>query len=461
MLPALCLLAILPAVNQQKVLDEFFELLRIPNASPERLRENAGFIRGMLEKRGVAARLLEMEGVPPVVYGELKTPGATRTVAFYAHYDGQAVKPAEWTSPPFDPAIRDGRIWARSASDDKAPIIALASALDGMRAAGARLRSNIKFFFEGEEEAGSPHLDRVVARYKDLLAADLWLICDGPVHQTGRQQIAFGARGIQTARITVYGPNHDLHSGHYGNWAPNPAMMLARLLASMKDEDGRVLIDGFYDGIEPLSASEKAAVAEAPDTEGLLRKEFSLGRTEGGGRSLVELINLPSLNVRGLASGSTGAAARTVVPATATAEIDMRLVKGIEPEAAFARLVAHIRRQGYYVVDREPGAATLIAHPKVALVVEPEPGYRASRTSMDLEISRQVIHAVEAVHGPVVKLPTMGGSAPLWIFTDILKTPTISIPIANYDNNQHAANENLKLENLWRGIETMAALLAM
>jgi acetylornithine deacetylase/succinyl-diaminopimelate desuccinylase-like protein len=474
MFPALLLLAAMAQPNsavdaarawhgahQRQILDEFFELLRIPNAGPERLRDNANFIRTMLEKRGVSARLLEMDGVPPAVYGELRTPGARRTIAFYAHYDGQAVRPAEWKTPPFEPTIRDGRVWARSASDDKTPIIALVAALDAMRAANLRPAANIKFFFEGEEEGGSPHLEQVANNYKDLLAADLWLICDGPVHQTGRQQIAFGARGIQTARITVYGPNHDLHSGHYGNWAPNPAMMLAHLLASMKDDNGRVLVNGFYDGIEPLSASEKAALAGAPDTEALLKKEFALGRTEGGGRPLVELLNLPSLNVRGLASGSTGAAARTVVPSTATAEIDMRLVKGIEPDAAFARLVAHIRRQGFYVVDREPDAATLTTHPKVALVVAPEPGYRASRTSMDLEISQQVIRAVEAARGTVVKLPTMGGSAPLWIFTDLLKTPTITIPIANYDNNQHAANENLRLENLWQGIETMAALLAM
>ena len=197
----------------------------------------------------------------------------------------------------------------------KRPIIAIAAALDALHASGMAMQSNIKFVFEGEEEAGSPHLASILAKYKDLLASDVWLICDGPVHQSRRQQIVFGARGITTLDITIYGSKRELHSGHYGNWAPNPAMMLARLLASMKDDDGRVTIDHFYDGIEPLSEIERRAVAEAPDVDRDLMRELWLGHTEGGGKKLVELLNLPSLNIRGMSAARTGAQASNVIPA--------------------------------------------------------------------------------------------------------------------------------------------------
>jgi acetylornithine deacetylase/succinyl-diaminopimelate desuccinylase-like protein len=356
--------------------------------------------------------------------------------------------------------LRDGRIWARSASDDKAPFAAIAAALDALAAAKIPIRQNIKFVFEGEEEAGSPHLGQIIARYKDLLKSDVWLICDGPVHQSRQQQIVFGARGITELAITLYGPKGELHSGHYGNWAPNPAMALARLLASMKDDDGKVLIDHFYDGIAPLSDTEKRAVAEAPDVDRALMSELWLGRTEGGGKKLVELLNFPSLNIRGMASSRVGDKASNVIPSTATATIDIRLVKGIDPATAFARVSEHIRKQGYEIVSREPDAGTRMKYPRLALVV-PGPGYPASRTSMDLPVSQLVLRTAEAARGPIVKLPTMGGSVPLYMIEDILHAPSITVPIANHDNNQHSFNENLRLQNLWDGIELMAALLAM
>jgi len=451
------------ATHEQAILAEFTKLLAIPNlASDEHnLRRNAEAVAALYEQRGVKTRLLELPGAPPVVFGEIDTPGATRTVIFYAHYDGQPLDPKEWSTPPFQPVLRDGRIYARSASDDKAPIIAIAAALDALKASGTPLRSNVKFVFEGEEEAGSPHLAAILAKYRDLLASDVWLICDGPVHQSRRQQIVFGARGIASLDITVYGPKHELHSGHYGNWAPNPAMMLARLLASMKDDDGRVTIDHFYDGIEPLTETERRAVAEAPDVDRELMRELWLGSTEGGGKKLVELLNLPSLNIRGMSAAHTGAQASNIIPASATASIDIRLVKGISYETAAARVVEHIRKQGYYVVDRDPGADTRMSHAKVAQVIVDPSGYYAARTSMDLPVSQMVLRAAESARGPVVKLPTMGGSVPLYMIDDILHAPTIIVPIANHDNNQHSFDENLRLQNLWDGIELMAALLAM
>jgi acetylornithine deacetylase/succinyl-diaminopimelate desuccinylase-like protein len=469
--------------HERAIVDEFVQLLAIPNLARDsaNIRKNAAAVSAVLEKRGVKTRLLEVAGAPPAVYGEIATPGATRTVTFYAHYDGQPLDPKEWATPPWQPVLRDRplekdgqiipvpaarfdpewRLYARSTGDDKAPVIAIATALDALRAARIPMRQNVKFIFEGEEEAGSPHLAQIIEQNKELLRSDVWLICDGPVHQSRRQQIVFGARGIVTVDVTVYGPAHELHSGHYGNWAPNPAMMLARLLASMRDDDGRVTVAHFYDGIEPLSEIEKRAVAEAPDVDADLRRELWLGRTEGGGRKLVELLNYPSLNVRGMSSARTGSGASNVVPATATAAIDIRLVKGITPEAASGRVIDHIRAQGYTIVENEPDAQTRMSHPKVARVVVEAGGYNASRTSMDLPISQLVLRTADAARGPVVKLPTMGGSVPLFMIDEILHVPTITVPIANHDNNQHSYNENIRIQNLWDGIELMAALLAM
>ena len=451
------------AAHEQAILAEFMDLLAIPNLASDgpNIRRNADAVSAILEKRAVQTRLLEVPGAPPVVFGEIDSPRAARTVVFYAHYDGQPLDPKEWATPPWQPVLRDGRIYARSASDDKAPIIAIATALDALKAAGIPLRANIKFVFEGEEEAGSPHLASILAKYKDLLASDVWLICDGPVHQSRRQQIVFGARGITSLDITIYGPKRELHSGHYGNWAPNPAMMLARLLASMKDDNGRVTIDRFYDGIQPLSETERRAVAEAPDVDLALMRELWLCRTEGGGKKLVELLNLPSLNIRGMSAARTGAQASNVIPASATATIDIRLVKGIDHDAAAGRVIEHIRKQGYYIVDRDPDAQTRLSHAKVAKVVVNPGGYNAARTSMDLPISQLVLRTAESARGPVVKLPTMGGSVPLYMIEETLHAPTITVPIANHDNNQHSFDENIRLQNLWDGIELLAALLAM
>ncbi len=470
--------------HERAIVSEFFDLLAIPNLASDapNVRRNAAAIVKILEKRGVQAKLLEVPGAPPAVYGEIRRPNARRTIVFYAHYDGQPLDPKEWVTPPWQPVLRDKpldqdgkiiplpeagarfdpewRIYARSASDDKAPIIAMTSALDALGAAHIPLQSNIRFIFEGEEEAGSRHLGDIIAANKDLLGGDVWLICDGPVHQSRRQTIVFGARGVETLDVTVYGPAHELHSGHYGNWAPNPAMLLARLLASMKDENGRVLVDHFYDGIEPLSESEKRALAEAPAIDEDLKREFALGHTDGGGRPLLELLNQPSLNIRGMSSSRIGAQASNVIPSTATASLDIRLVKGVDHKEAVRRVIEHIRKQGYFIVDHDPDLQTRMAHPKVAKVASRESGYNAVRTSMDLPIAKAVIAAAESARGPVIKLPTMGGSTPLDTIENILKVPTIHTPIANHDNNQHSYNENIRLQNLWDGIELMAGLLA-
>lgn len=451
--------------HEKRILAEYFEFLSIPNVARDIERpfigKNADWIITAFKKRGIEARKLEVDKALPVVFAEWKTPGATQTVMFYAHYDGQPVDETQWTiTAPWTPKIANGRIYARSASDDKAPIQAMLAAIDAMKAAGIQPKSNLKFFFDGEEEMSSPHVREVLVKNKGLLTADVWLFCDGPQHASRRDQIVFGARGVIGFDLTVYGPGRELHSGHYGNWAPNPAQMLVSLAASMRNEDGLVLIEDFEKGLVPLSAAERAAIADAPDVSAEWARDLSLGRTLGNGERIESLVNRPVLNLRGLSSAAVGRAARNVVPATATASFDIRLVKGIDTNVALERVIAHVRQRGYHVVTKDPDGATLRQYPKVAKISS-EGGYNAVRTAMDLPIAKKIIAAVEAARGPVVKVPTMGGSLPMAVFEEVLARPLIIVPIANHDNNQHSHNENLRLENLWAGMETMAALLAM
>jgi acetylornithine deacetylase/succinyl-diaminopimelate desuccinylase-like protein len=454
--------------HQAKLTQEFSTFLSVPNvaADPANLKRNADLLVEALEKRGVESRLLSIPSAPPVVYGQITVPGAQHTIVFYAHYDGQPVTPSDWEGgSPFTPVIRevDGepRIYARSAGDDKAAIFAQLTALDALRAAKIPFRANIRFVWEGEEEAGSPHLEQILDANRDLVHGDVWLVCDGPVDQSGKQTVVFGARGDAHLEVTVYGPHHGLHSGHYGNWAPNPAMMMAQLLAGMKDEEGHVLVPHFYDGIAPLTKTENEALARAPVNDQMLMGSFWLGHVEGSRKHLLELINQPSLNINGLSSGQTGAHATNITPPTATADLDLRLVVGVDWREQQQRVTDYIQSRGYFAVDSEPTREILMQHSKVALVKRDQAGYNAVRTPMDLPIAQEVIRAVESARGSVVLLPTMGGSVPLGAMERAAQTHTITVPIANYDDNQHAANENLRLQNLWDGVETMATLLEM
>jgi acetylornithine deacetylase/succinyl-diaminopimelate desuccinylase-like protein len=455
------------AAHRPELVRHFSEFLSIPNvaADPAGLQRNANFLLEALRSRGVDVRLLTLPDAPSVVFGQILTPGAQHTIVFYAHYDGQPVTPSEWTIPPFAPAVRtvDGedRIFARSAGDDKAAIFAQLTALDALKASAIPLRANIRFVWEGEEEAGSPHLEQILEANRDLAHGDVWLVCDGPVDQSGKQTVVFGARGDAHLEITLFGPHHGLHSGHYGNWAPNPAMMLAQLLAGMKDENGRVLIPHFYDGIAPLSSAEKQALARAPVNDAMLMDAFWLGHTDGNGAHLLELINQPSLNINGLSSAQTGPHAANVIPPTAVADIDLRLVVGNDWNVQQQRVIDYVRARGYFVVDHDASKQELTSHPRVAKIISDPASYNAVRTPMELPIAKEVIEAVSSARGDVVLLPTMGGSVPLGAMERAAQTRTITVPIANYDDNQHAANENLRLQNLWNGIETMAALIAM
>lgn len=474
--------------NEANILSEFIQLLSIPNLASDRanIQRNADLIVEMMKRRGLSPQLLNnVEGTsPPAVYGEWKVPGATKTLIFYAHYDGQPVTVADWTgSAPWQPTLRtntlenkgeivtipasgpinpEWRLYGRSTSDDKAGVMAILTAVDALRKSGLQPAANIKFFFDGEEEAGSPHLKDIATHNKVLLGSDAWIICDGPVHQSGLKQVVFGVRGDVNVDVTVYGAKRPLHSGHYGNWSPNPAMTLARLLASMKDANGRVTIAGWYDDVTPLNKAEIAAIADAPRYDAEIMKALGIAKNEGGGKLLLEQLMLPSLNINGFKSGDVGNLSRNVIPTTATAALDLRLVKGNDVERQIAKLNAHIKKLGFYVIARDPTDVERQQYPLMAKFTKREGGYNASRTSMELPVSKAVIAAVRSTtKDKVVALPSLGGSLPLSVLEESLNAITITVPIANYDNNQHAENENIRIQNFWDGIETMAALMVM
>lgn len=469
------------AAREAAILREFAGLLAIPNVASDtpNIARNADAIKALLQQRGFAARLLDGQGGPAPVYGELRVPGAQRTLVVYAHYDGQPADAAQWTGDPWAPTLRDKpveeggrdvgfagpfdpewRLYARGASDDKAPIVGLLTALDALRATRTPLSVNLKVFFEGEEEAGSPHLESVLRANAELLRADLWLLCDGPVHQSRKMQLYFGARGVTGVDVTVYGPLRALHSGHYGNWAPNPAVLLAHLIAGLRDTEGLIRIAGFGDDVRPPTDAERQALASVPDVDALLRRALGLAATEAEGANLAGRILLPALNVRGLAAGHVGDKAANAIPAEASASIDFRLVPDQTPARVRERFEAHLAREGFHVVRETPDLATRLAHPRIVKLAW-GPGYPAARTALDLPVSLALRKVVaDAGGGPVIAMPTLGGSIPMYLFQDVLKAPVIGLPIANHDNNQHAANENIRLQNLWDGIDVYAGILA-
>jgi acetylornithine deacetylase/succinyl-diaminopimelate desuccinylase-like protein len=352
------------------------------------------------------------------------------------------------------------RLYARAASDDKAPIEAMLVALDALRAAGTRPTINLKFFFEGEEEASSPHLPDATQKYGDLLRADAWLFCDGPVHPTRRMQVYFGARGVMGLEMTVYGATRSLHSGHYGNWAPNPAVLVAELLASMRDQNARIKIAGYYDDVRPLTAAEKQAIAAMPEVDEQMRRELALAWTEGQPEPLTMRLTAPGLNVRGIEAGHVGDKAQNAIPTEARASIDFRLVPQQKPDRVRQLVEEHIRRQGFYIIHQATTPEERLAHARIARL-QWESGYPASRTPMELPVSRAVVATIEETLGvSIVKMPMLGGSIPMYLFNDVLHTPVIGLPIVNHDNNQHAANENLRMQNLWDGISVFAGLMS-
>src|SRR5689334_9873409 len=381
--------------NEAQIYNDFTAFLKIPNVATDTLNigKNADFLLQLMKSKGIEnVQLLKADdkNVPPVVYGELKVPGATKTVIFYAHYDGQPVNPSLWAKGlnPFQPQLLNGRIdeggsiqpfpnfhlsddwriYARGASDDKGGVMAILSAFSAIKGSGIKFPYNIKFFFEGEEEQGSTHLHEILEKYKSRLQSDCWIICDGPVHQSGYKQIVFGARGDAHLTLKVYGPKNPLHSGHYGNWVPNPVMELSKLLASMKDEEGKVTIKDFYSDVIPLTETEKKAIASAPPVDEDLKKKIGFAEEEMKGKTLQESINLPSLNINGIESSNVGTIQANVIPISASAVIDLRLVLGNDWKRQQQKLVNHIAAQGFYITDHPPTDEERSAHAKIVQV---------------------------------------------------------------------------------------------
>jgi acetylornithine deacetylase/succinyl-diaminopimelate desuccinylase-like protein len=477
--------------HDRQIVQELADLVALRNVASNRadIQRNAEAMLALLHRHGIEGRLLTAGDAPPAVFAEVRAPGAQRTIVFYAHYDGQPADAADWGGQdPWKPVLRTGprgpetqdvdlatapsplpgewRLFGRSASDDKAPIVAVLAALDALRAAGIPPSVNIKLFFEGEEEAGSPHLKDILTAHADLLQADCWILADGPMHQSRKLQVVFGARGYTDVEMTVYGPLRALHSGHYGNWAPNPAALLVQLLAGLRGPDGEIRIADFYRDVRPLTAAEKQAAAAMPPVEEDLRRDLGIAWNEGaapenGGEKsrLQDLVMRPALNLRGLQSAQVGKGARNAIPTEASASIDFRLVPDQTPARVRELTEAHLQKQGYWVVHTEPDLPTRLAHPRIVRLVWGD-GYPGARTSMDLPASRAVLRAIETGWGPALHVPMLGGSVPVYVFNETMKVPVIALPIANHDNNQHAAHENLRLQNLWDGIEVYAALFA-
>ncbi len=408
---------------------EFLEFLSLPNDSVNAsdVSKNADWAEKAFQKRGFVTKQLPNNG-KPLVFAEYPTKvEKAKTVLFYAHFDGQPVIPEKWAqASPWTPVLKqrkakaaegsaplraitpsqtseqdqweeidrqnlfaenlnpEWRIFGRSSSDDKAPIMMLLAAFDMMKAKGLEPAINVKVILDSEEEKNSPTIGAVVAAHRDLLSADAIVINDGPVHPSNRPTVIFGNRGVTFLRLTVYGPKSDLHSGHYGNYVPNPAQRLATLLASMKDEDGKVKVAGYYDGVR-LTAAERKMLADVPDSEDALRKRVGIAKAEAVGSNYQEALQYPSLNIRGLASGAVGDKASNIVPASAVAELDLRTTPGASAAYLMSAIEAHVRAQGYYVIDREPNDEERAAHDKIASIKRGDPS-EAAFTSTDAAV---------------------------------------------------------------------------
>lgn len=464
--------------HQPAIIREFMELLAIPNVRTDipNIKRNAEQLRQMLERRGMKPEVWETPSTP-LVYGERLVAGAARTILFYIHFDGQPVDKSGWKqADPWSPIIRAGtleegaqeirdwsgresfpdswRVYARSAGDDKGPIQAFVSAIDAI---GSAASNNIKVILHGEEEGGGPALDFVVKNHADKLRSDVLLIVDGPQHPSANPTLYYGARGGAGLTVTVYTAKSAMHSGNYGNWLPDANVRLSQLVSSMFDSKGKVIVEGFYDDVLPFPAAAVKMMQEVPDDSESMRRIYGLGSTDGAASSLQEGLNLPAFSVHMMRGGEVGG----VIAASATAEIALRLVKENSPRQMVDRVVSHIRKQGYFVVDQDPDTAALAAHPRIAKVTTR--GAAASgawRTDPEIPEAQFITDALRSHSaGRLVRIRTLGGGVPAGPFIDTFHVPTLGLSLANYDDNQHTDNENLRLGNLWNGIATLAAIM--
>lgn len=467
--------------NERKLLADYSAFAAMPSIASNLadVDRNADYLESQLKSRGFTTQQLRARpGTPASVFGERRTPGAKRTILLYAHYDGQPVNQPGWLDPPFQPTLRSAppasakidlaaspaidkewRLHGRATGDDKSTIAVTLWALDALAAKGLKPAVNIKILWEGEEEAGSPNFGTIVRANTALLAADLLVMGDGPVHQSGRPLVSGGNRGIIDFEATVYGPARALHDGHYGNWVPSPTVMIADLVMQLRDDEGRIKVPGLASEVPPLSASDRAALAALPAVEAQLQDDLALGRTIGTAR-IADGYLAPTLNVRAIHGGDTKSPAANAIPTMAWASFDIRLAPGQTMAHVRKTTEAHLTAQGWHIIHTDPDLATRRAHPKLLKLDWSDGGSVAVKVALDTPAATAVIDAITRVGGPPVQMPLMGGTTPFAEIVEALGAPMIGVAVANADDNQHAANENIRLGNLWDGIEIYAALLA-
>jgi acetylornithine deacetylase/succinyl-diaminopimelate desuccinylase-like protein len=469
---------------------ELVEFLRLPNVAPKssadstapHMQANAAWLEAKLKAHGWQAKLLP-DGQTPMVWGQWAAAGPKApTVLFYAHMDGQPVAPREWKqADPFAPVLRacanmdscatlpldqapalatpqsDARLFARSAADDKAPILMLIAAVDAIKATGRKPAVNIRFLVDSHEEGGPPTLGKVVADNHADLAANVVVMLDGPMHASNRPTVIFGHRGGGGLTIKVYGPSEAMHSGHYGNVVPNPAQNLAHLIASLKQPDGKVSLPGYYDGIDPAFLAAVKTYRVDDDEAGLLRRA-GVAKSESFVPNYREAMAVPTLNVVGLFAGSGGVLDRTIIPADASAALDLRTVPGVDFARELGLIRAHAQAMGFHLVDGPPSADERARYPLLATIKGG--GSKALFTDPAQPMGRWLIGGLKDGFGadPVV-IPLMGGGVPTEPLVRELQVPVIILPLVNQDDNQHAANENLRLGNYAQGVHSLYALI--
>ncbi|HZY78494.1 MAG TPA: M20/M25/M40 family metallo-hydrolase [Cyclobacteriaceae bacterium] len=464
--------------------NDIISLLSIPNDAHNAadIEENVRWCEKAFTRRGFTTKRLNTATVP-LLLAERKVKNAKKTVLIYLQIDGQPVDRSQWRQN--DPYIAslyepqpDGtwkgigyehlhnnynpnpewRIFARSTSDAKGPAMAFLAALDVTAQLNIVPNYNMKVIMDFEEELGSPRLPAAVTQYKQDLASDMLIIYDGPRHISNQPTLTFGARGICEITLTVFGPRVPVHSGNYGNYTPNPAMRLSQIMASMKDADGRVIIPGFYDGIV-LTEQEKAILKQVPDDDNEIRKFLGVAEPDKIGDNFQESLQYPTLNIRGLDALFVGAQSRTLIPATATAEIDIRLVPGSDPEGLIGLVRSHIEKQGYHLIDGVPTEEDRMKYPRMASF-HPTILYGAFQTPFDSECGKWLTKAMIKTFGKEpIRIRTAGGSIPISPFVITLGIPAVAVPTVNPDNNQHAENENIRLGNYIDAVKTFTAIL--
>lgn len=408
------------------------------------IAETAQCLVGTFERLGFSVDCPQTPGHPVVVARRDDVPGAP-TVLLYGHYDVQPVDPlGEWTTPPFEPDIRGGRIYARGAGDNKGQHLAQILAVESWLAVHGSLPCNVVFLLEGEEEVGSPHLAGFVERHRHMLQADLAVTADGTRDPSGAPTLKMGVRGLVAFELRAKGASRDVHSGNLGGVVPNPLWTLVRLLATMRDDDGHVTIEGFNDAVLPASALDRAAVARLPsDPQGLAASlglaHFDAPRERG---YLDRLMFHPTLTVNGLHGGYGGPGLKTVIPCEAVAKCDARLVADQDPAEILRCIRAHVARHAPEV-------------DVIALASVP-----SSKTPLDNPFMPAVLRAIETGQGgaPLV-YPVTGGSLPDHVFTRILGIPAFVTPYSDADQCNHAPDENITIAGFLGGIRTGAALL--